>query len=47
MIQIWQGVNIKIHGHDKFIQGGVLYMLADTLAAHDIGGFKVGIGFSP
>ena len=29
-----------------FIQGGVLYVLADTLAAHDIGGFKVGVGFA-
>ena len=41
-----QGVSITIHGQKKFVQGGVLYMLADTLAAHDIGGFKVGVGFS-
>ena len=37
---------IRIHGQIKFVQGGVLYVLADTLAAHDIGGFKVGVGFS-
>lgn len=41
-----QGVNISVRGKQKFIQGGVLYVLADTLAAHDIGGFKVGVGFS-
>lgn len=26
--------------------GTVLLMLGDTLAAHDIGGFKVGVGFA-
>ena len=41
-----QGVTITIHGRSMFIQGGVLFALADTLAAHDIGGFKVGVGFS-
>lgn len=35
-----------IKGKQQFITGGVLYVLADTLAAHDIGGFKVGVGFS-
>lgn len=28
------------------VRGGVLFALADTLAAHSIGGFKVGVGFS-
>ena len=28
------------------IQGTVLVMLADTLAAHSIGGFKIGVGFA-
>lgn len=35
-------VNGQIH---KFY-GTVLVMLGDTLAAHDIGGFKVGVGLS-
>ena len=29
-----------------FVRGAVLLMLADTLAAHAIGGFKVGVGFA-
>ena len=28
------------------MKGAVLIMLADTLAAHAIGGFKVGVGFA-
>ena len=28
------------------IQGTVLVMLADTLAAHSVGGFKAGVGFA-
>lgn len=28
------------------VKGGVLFALADTLAAHSIGVFKVGVGFS-
>lgn len=35
-------VNGQVH---KF-HGTVLLMLGDTLAAHDLGGFKVGVGFS-
>lgn len=37
---------MTIDGEQKLIIGQVLYVLADTLAAHDIGGFKVGVGFS-
>lgn len=37
---------MKLHGQEKIIQGNVLFALADTLAAHSIGGFKVGVGFS-
>ena len=29
-----------------FVRGSVILMSADTLAAHQIGGFKVGVGFS-
>lgn len=35
-------VNNQVH---KFYDT-VLVMLGDTLAAHDLGGFKVGVGFS-
>ena len=28
------------------VHGAVLVMLADTLAAHSIGGFKSGVGFA-
>ena len=28
------------------VKGAVLVMLADTQAAHFVGGFKVGVGFS-
>ena len=37
---------MKIRGEEKLVRGGVLFALADTLAAHSIGGFKVGVGFS-
>ena len=29
-----------------FVKGAVIALLADTLAAHSIGGYKVGVGFS-
>ena len=34
--------------HDKqiLVKGAVLAMLADTQAAHYLGGFKIGVGFS-
>ena len=31
--------NVNVHG-------AVIVLLADTLAAHDLGGFKVGVGFA-
>ena len=34
------------HGDETCFYGTVIAFLADTLAAHDIGGFKVGIGFA-
>ena len=45
-IFVLQGVTMTIRGEKEFIRGGVLFLLADTLAAHSIGGFKVGVGFS-
>lgn len=33
-------------GKQIYSKGAVLVMLADTIAAHTIGGFKVGVGFA-
>lgn len=41
-----QGVYMTVGGEQRLIRGGVLFALADTLAAHSLGGFKVGVGFS-
>lgn len=37
---------MSIGGDKRVVHGGVLFALADTLAAHDLGGFKVGVGFA-
>ncbi len=37
---------MNIRGEKKVVSGGVLFALADTLAAHSMGGFKIGVGFS-
>lgn len=37
---------MNIRGKEKTVTGSVLFALADTLAAHDLGGFKVGVGFA-
>jgi len=37
---------MSIRGEKQVVRGGVLFTLADTLAAHSIGGFKVGVGFA-
>lgn len=37
---------MSLHGQQKLVKGGALYALADTLAAHAMGGFKVGVGFA-
>lgn len=37
---------MTIRGQQRLVKGGLLYCLADTLAAHHIGGFKIGVGFS-
>ena len=37
---------MTVNGEEKLVKGGVLFVLADTLAAHQLGGFKVGVGFS-
>ena len=43
---LFQGVEFQIKGKKQIFRGCVLLMLADMLAAHSIGGFKVGVGFS-
>ena len=35
-----------IRGVKEDVKGTVLFALADTLAAHSLGGFKSGVGFS-
>ena len=37
---------MKVNGENKLVKGAVLFALADTLAAHQLGGFKVGVGFA-
>lgn len=40
------GIVVQVDGKDTRVYGTVLVLLADTLAAHQLGGFKVGVGFS-
>ena len=37
---------MDLHGEKRIVKGQVLFALADTLAAHAMGGFKIGVGFS-
>lgn len=37
---------VQVNGKEMRIYGTVLVLLADTLAAHQLGGFKVGVGLS-
>lgn len=37
---------MNVKGSPLLLSGSVLVMLADTLAAHTIGGFKSGVGFA-
>ena len=41
-----QGCLLTINDKEILVKGAVLAMLADTQAAHAIGGFNVGVGFS-
>ena len=41
-----KGIVMSLHGQQKLVKGAVLFALADTLAAHALGGFKVGVGFA-
>lgn len=40
------GFPLEVDGKVLSVRGTVLALLADTLAAHQLGGFKVGVGFS-
>ena len=40
------GFALEVDGNVLSVRGTVLAVLADTLAAHQLGGFKVGVGFS-
>ena len=41
-----KGCLLTINDKEVFVKGAVLAVLADTQAAHSLGGFKVGVGFS-
>ena len=43
VVHVFSTCNLSIQ---LFVRGAVLFMLADTLAAHSIGGFKIGVGFA-
>ena len=40
------GLNFSRNGMEITLRGTVLVTLADTMAAHQLGGFKVGVGFA-
>lgn len=39
------GYHHELQGRKRVVKAGVLCSLADTVAAHSLGGFKVGMGF--
>ena len=41
-----EGISIVVNGTKIQFYGTALLLLADTLAAHQIGGFKVGVSFA-
>lgn len=45
-IHMQTGFMVQTGGKEMHVYGTVLVLLADTLAAHQLGGFKVGVGFS-
>ena len=40
------GISMRANGRDHVIVGSLLLVVADTPAAHWLGGFKEGVGFS-
>lgn len=41
-----EGVSVSLNGRNIDFHGTVLLLLADTVAAHQIGGFKIGVSFA-
>lgn len=41
-----RGLTIEVDGQQHTFYGSVLVTLCDTLGAHQLGGFKEGVGFS-
>ena len=40
------GITVEANGIENHFCGSVVAFLADTLAAHEVGGFKIGVGFA-
>lgn len=40
------GMTVQVDDRTQSVCGSVIVTLADTLAAHQLGGFKVGVGFA-
>ena len=40
------GIELYVGGSEFHFYGALLVFLADTLAAHELGGFKIGVGFA-
>ena len=40
------GITVEANGIENHFCGTVVAFLADTLAAHEVGGFKIGVGFA-
>lgn len=40
------GRTVEVNGRIVHLRGTALVVLADTLAAHQLGGYKIGVGFS-
>ncbi|XP_045210242.2 uncharacterized protein LOC123561730 [Mercenaria mercenaria] len=46
LIKLEQGITITVSGVNHFIKGSCLCFIGDNSAAHEFGGFKIGVGFS-
>lgn len=46
MLTLQNGICILVDGVQTTLYGSLIAMLADTVAAHELGGFKVGVGFA-
>ena len=46
MFLLQNGIEVLVDGVPTTLYGGLIVTLADTLAAHELGGFKIGVGFA-